>query len=154
MVSHLKNMDRVFYGLTEGDLRSMAWGFAEGNKVAHPFRNNQAGEGWCNGFLKRHPELVLRKPESTSLARASAFNRPQVERFFNLLRSLYLRYDLRPCDVWNVDEKGIQTSANRPPKVISQRGKKQVGVVSSAERGRTVTVLVCCSAARQYIPQR
>ena len=44
------------------------------------------------------------------------------------------------------------TSANRPPKVISQRGKKQVGVVSSGERGRTVTALCCCNAEGRFIP--
>lgn len=119
MVTHLKNMDRMFYGLTLADLRTMAHGFAEGNRIRHPFQGQQAGEGWCNGFLKRHSELTLRKPESTSLARVMGFNRPQVGRFYSLLRSQYLRHNLRACDIWNVDEKGLQTSANRPPKVIT-----------------------------------
>ena len=47
---------------------------------------------------------------------------------------------------------GIKTSANRPSKVISQRGKKQVGFVSSGERGRTVTALCCCNAEGRFIP--
>ena len=59
---------------------------------------------------------------------------------------------MRVSDIWNCDETGIQTSANRPPKVFSQKGKRQVGVISSAERGQTVTALCCCNAAGVFIP--
>ena len=46
---------------------------------------DKAGDGWVRGFLNRHPELTLRKPEPTSIARATGFNKPQVQRFFDLL---------------------------------------------------------------------
>ena len=76
----------------------------------------------------------------------------QVDRFFSLLRSLYIKHDLRPQDIYNCDETGIQTSGTRPPKVLSVKGKRQVGVVSSAERGKTVTALCCCSATGVFVP--
>ena len=53
--------------------------------------------------------------------------------------------------IYNMDETGIHTTTNRPPKVISVRGKKQVGVISSAERGQLTTVICCCIAAGSYV---
>ena len=75
-----------------------------------------------------------------------------MDRFFSLLRSLYIKHDLRAQDIYNCDETGIQTSGTRPPKVLSVKGKRQVGVVSSAERGKTVTALCCCSATGVFVP--
>ena len=47
---------------------------------------------------------------------------------------------------------GIKLSATRPPKVYSIKGKKQVGVASSAERGQLMTVVCCMSAAGTFVP--
>ena len=73
-----------------------------------------------------NPELSIRTPEPTSIARAAGFNRPQVQRFYSLLRSSYIKLQLRSDAIWNMDETGFHTSASRPPKVISVKGKKQV----------------------------
>ncbi|CAH2100535.1 unnamed protein product [Euphydryas editha] len=43
-----------------------------------------AGEDWYVGKV-RHCDITLRRPEPTSVAHARGFNRPQVERFFDLL---------------------------------------------------------------------
>ncbi|KAH9631406.1 hypothetical protein HF086_012194, partial [Spodoptera exigua] len=57
------------------------------NNKPNPFNaeKKEAGREWINGFLKRHPELSIRKPENTSAARASDFNKVAVEKFFNFL---------------------------------------------------------------------
>lgn len=41
---------------------------------------------WLTGVLKQHPTLPIRRPEPTSLPRASAFNRPTVSELFDLLK--------------------------------------------------------------------
>lgn len=51
-----------------------------------------------------------------------------------------------------MDETGISTTTNKPPKVFSITGKKQVGVISSAERGKLTTVICCCNASGSFIP--
>ena len=47
---------------------------------------------------------------------------------------------------------GITTVPNKPSKVLTLRGKKQVGASISTERGILVTVETCMSAAGNYIP--
>ena len=41
-----------------------------------------AGPDWLQGFLSRHPQLSIRKPQPTNIARAVGFNKEQVEHFF------------------------------------------------------------------------
>ena len=50
-----------------------------------------------------------------------------------------------------MDESGL-TSVQKPGKVTSVKGKKQVGGLLSGERGQTTTIVCCMSAAGQYLP--
>jgi hypothetical protein len=52
----------------------------------------------------------------------------------------------------NMDETGVRTSSTKPPKVLSVYGKKQVGFVSTLEKGTLKTVICCCSASGNFIP--
>ncbi|KAH9643830.1 hypothetical protein HF086_016730, partial [Spodoptera exigua] len=65
-------------------LRSAAYEYAEKHNIPHRFNKETkvAGKEWLRGFLQRHPDISLRQPTSTSIARAIGFNRPQVERFY------------------------------------------------------------------------
>ncbi|KAK0068382.1 jerky protein [Biomphalaria pfeifferi] len=53
--------------------------------------------------------------------------------------------------IWNMDETGIST-VQKPVKIIGSKGTRQVGSVTSAERGQTVRVLCAMNAAGTYIP--
>lgn len=48
-----------------------------------------------------------------------------------------------------MDKTGVKTSASRPFRVISVKGKRQVGVVATAEKGQLTTVI--CATGR-FIP--
>ena len=52
------------------------------------------------------------------------------------------RHNLRPNNIYNVDETGVTTVQGKPSKVIALKGHKQVGNVTSAERGQLVTVQI------------
>ena len=136
--------DMLFYGLTKQSLQQLAYEVAKLNNVPHPFTCEKAGRAWLDGFMKRHPQLTYRTPEPTALARCSAFNRTQVNRFYDNLWSVISQHNFlsRPNDIYNMDETGVKTSASKPPRVISVKGKKQVGVVATAERGQLTTVSV------------
>ena len=77
----------MFYGLTPVDARKLAFEIADINNVPTRFNDEKkiAGNAWLSGFLERHPELSIRIPEPTSLARASGFNKNQVKQYFSIL---------------------------------------------------------------------
>ncbi|GBN05007.1 hypothetical protein AVEN_264256-1 [Araneus ventricosus] len=71
-VQHLIHLEERLFGITLSDLRTLAFELAEKNNIPHVFNTEKrmAGKDWLYGFLKRHPRLVLRYPEKTSIARA------------------------------------------------------------------------------------
>lgn len=50
-----------------------------------------------------------------------------------------------------MDESGLST-VQRPPKIFASKGKKQVGALTSAERGQHVSIAVRANAAGNFIP--
>jgi len=61
------------------------------------------------------------------------------------------KYNFSPDRIYKCNETGKITVPNKPSKVISARGKKQVGSLSSAERGQLVTVEIRISTSGNFI---
>lgn len=154
LVGFIQDMEHRLFGLTPRDLRKLAYQLAERNQIYHNFNEatKMAGEDWLSAFLKRHDVLSLRKPEATSAARAMGFNKVSVNRFFELLVETIEKYQITADRLFNVDETGISTVAKSLNKIIATRGKKQVGSLSSAERGKMLTVEICMGADGSFMP--
>ena len=151
LVDHAVNLQQSLFGLTTTGIRKLAFDIAEQNNLKHPFHNEKAGRGWLFGFMNRHPELSLRMLEPTSLARAVGFNKPSVDKFFNLYKNILSKESYTAQQIYNMDETSL-TNVHKPGKVISKRGQRQVGKITSGEKGQTMTVICAVNAAGSYVP--
>ncbi|XP_026488620.2 uncharacterized protein LOC113395268 [Vanessa tameamea] len=154
LVTYLKDMDSVFFGLTRDEFKHLAFIYAKKN-LNYPKnwdKYEKAEDDWLSSFLSRHDQISLRTPEATSVARAKGFNRREIGRFYENLEALTVKHDIDASRLYNMDETGISTTTNKPPKVLSTKGKKQVGIIASAGRGQLTTVIGCCNAAGSFLP--
>ena len=53
-------------------------------------KNSEAGVDWFYGLMKSNPNLSIRMPEATSIARATAFNRYNVDMFFDQYKRIII----------------------------------------------------------------
>ncbi|XP_072171817.1 uncharacterized protein [Diadema setosum] len=156
LANYAMEVCRSFFGLYPEQIRHMAYEYAERNKIKHPFNpvTKLAGKDWFAGFLRRNAQLALRTPEATSFARAIGFNKTAVGRFFDNVNSVLSENNISPSRIYNVDETGLSTSPNiaKSDKVVAGKGQKQVGKLTSAEKGQTITAVGCISACGTYVP--
>jgi len=102
-------MESRLFGITNSELRCLAFQLAECNSLKQLFNKTKkmAGKKWLYGFREHHPNIVIRKPESTSYAHATGFNKPAVHKFFDLLGSLISKHHLDGSKIYNCDETGM-----------------------------------------------
>ena len=135
----LLTYSKMNYGITKSDFKKLVYEVALKNnkKIPSSWHTKQiAGDDWYYGFIKRHRNLSLRRPESCSLARVAAFTKHNVQMFYDKLKKLYQEYPSfsdgsRVC---NLDETSTSTVA-KPGNVLAEKGVKQVSQVSSAMGG-------------------
>ena len=150
---HIKALADMYFGLSMEKCRELAYEFAKQNGVPVPKSwndNRLAGKAWWLGF-KRRQNLSIRSPEATSLGRATAFNRQTVKEFYDNLALVMDTHHFTPDVIYNLDETGC-TTVQKPRDIVTERGRKQVGAATSAERGELVTVVYAVSASGNVIP--
>lgn len=153
LVQRLILLSNNFYGITPLQCRKIAYNLAESLKIKHTFDKDKkaAGSEWLRSFLKRNRCLSIRKPEATSINRIQGFCPEENDKFFDNLEKLMKQYNFPASRIWNQDETGI-TTVHSPNKILAPKGQKQVGSITSGERGKTTTVLCAMSAAGAYTP--
>lgn len=149
----LKTAD-MYYGLSTRDVRNLAFAFATKMETPMPkswLSNRMAGIDWLLAFMKRHPILSLRKPQPTSLGRATSFNRHNVQMFYDNLAKIMDELKVLPQNIWNFDESGI-TTVHKAGRIVARCGVKQVGDMTSGKRGVLVTIALAISASGASLP--
>jgi hypothetical protein len=128
-------MDDLGFGITKKNIKAIANMTAK--RLGHKgFRGNGS---WFKRFMKRNPELAIRKAQSFEQLRAFGLDRDQTERFFNIVRdrtqecleqSESKPEEMNPDFVLNIDESGINIDADSKM-ILSSKGKKRVHKVSN-----------------------
>lgn len=96
LAQHVLKLESRGFGLTPLELRQLAYEYANSNNIPNNFNEEMqmAGYDWLQGFIKRHKELLLRKPEALSMGRASGMNNLKCRRYFELLQETLNQNDL------------------------------------------------------------
>ncbi|KAJ7765094.1 hypothetical protein DFH07DRAFT_715130, partial [Mycena maculata] len=63
------------------------------------------GVNWAKGFKERHPDLKVKWTTGLEECRARSLTRPVVHEYFELLCETIERYDVKPKNIYNMDEK-------------------------------------------------
>nr|XP_042907942.1 MFS-type transporter clz9-like [Parasteatoda tepidariorum] len=138
LVEYRLQASKYHYGLTICDARALAYEYALANEKNIPLNwqnEKKARKEWYIGFKRRHSSMFsLRKPEPTSLSRATSFRKDNVR-----------------SEIFNLDESGL-TTVHVPPRVIAGKGVKQVGQMTSGERGKLVTIISVVNAIGNSVP--
>ncbi|XP_046574537.1 uncharacterized protein LOC124282571 [Haliotis rubra] len=144
LVSHIDAMANFGYGYTRAEVTTLATDLAiHLGKKSHD--DKPLSLQWFYSFMKRWPDLRVKKPRSLELQRAKATSEETVTRYFDELGHIMNKYNLKnsPHCIYNVDEKGLVEN-HSPPSVISSSQSTPVAVVSP--RSSTTTVIGCGSA--------
>lgn len=123
------------------------------SKKETPFINGRPGRHWCEGFLRRHPELSKRMSENVSALRASV-TRKYIHEWFDeiekYLDSEGLR-DIPGSRVFNTDETGLLLNP-KGGHVLAKKGSRNVYNLVDNNEKEQMTALVTGNAVGQLAP--
>ncbi|XP_055308969.1 uncharacterized protein LOC129572878 [Sitodiplosis mosellana] len=145
----------IHYGLSIVELKTLAYQYAKKIGIEYPAEwdtNGHAGKHWYYLFMKRHPNLSLRKPQQVSANRSKAFNKENVDGFYKNLSDVLAANEYEPHRIWNMDECGMPTVPTKAVKQIAEKGQKQVATTTSAERGTNVSLALAANAYGNTVP--
>lgn len=103
------------------------------------------GIGWVYRFLPRHPDLKSRITVGLESCRAQALNRTTTSEFFEMLQNTITQYDIKPENLYNMDEKGVQMGLGARARVLVDRNQKTVYMKTDGNR-ELVTLVECVCA--------
>src|SRR5688572_27487890 len=69
-----------------------------------------------------------------------------------MYESLIDKNHFTPNNIYNIDETGMTTVQGTGAKILALKGRRQVGCLTSAERGQLVTVVACMNVTGLFVP--
>ena len=151
IVNHLLVMADLGYGYSETQAMSLIRYLAskKGSKASAGFK---ASHGFMAYLFIKFPELTKRRALALDYQRAESLTVDTVSRFFSTLESAYKLCkdlsgnDIRPQDIWAMDEVGFALSDAGGYKIIARRGVKRVNLITPVDRSH-ITVAFSTNAS-------
>lgn len=125
--------------------RAIPWTREIVREKAELISGKKVGVNWIYAFLKRHPDLSRRWTVGLESCRARALNRATVATFFDLLAELIQKYSIKPNNIYNMDEKGIQMGIGAQSRVLVDQNQKSIYMKVDGNQ-ELVTLLECVCA--------
>lgn len=145
---------RMGWPVDEDELRGLVRDYVISKGLKTPFKDNTPGHDWYLGFMKRHQNLSLKKPEHLQKIRKDARDPFVVYDFYGKLKDLitnkYLDGPEKACFVFNADESGFNSDPSRV-RAIGEKGKS-LSRVSGGSGRESTTVLACVAADGSHLP--
>lgn len=115
----------------------------------NPFKDDQPGKKWYNGFLARHPEVSKRVPQSLTTCRAIV-SEENIRSWFSKIRQYFVENNLMellrdPKRIFNCDESGFYLSPQEK-QVLVRKGSKKVYSRTANDEKECLTVLISIAA--------
>ena len=120
------DMEERLFGITNINLRRLAYQLAEHNALKQNFNKTKHMAGKKLLYVFRKPHLKISARKATSFARDTGFNKPVVKRFFNLLGSVIEKHYLHGSKIYNCDETRVKTVQQQYAKVLEKSCKHQL----------------------------
>ena len=146
-------MAEIGYGRTKEELKDTVKKILDRDgRYVPEFKDNRPGKDWYYLFLRRHPELTERKPESLQISRAMACSEEKVLKWFNDFEAFIRENGIKsPSQIANVDETGCPFQAGSSGKIIVEKGISNAYQISSPSKEQ-ITTLVCGFANGTVLP--
>lgn len=148
LVDHVKDLSNRRMPLMKSEFLKLAYNLAEIMKIPYRFNKGSAGKHFYYDFMKIYSDILLRTPEPTSMI---GFNKPQVDLFYDNVERLLTQHKFTPSRIYNCVETSV-SCMHKHLKVLAPKAIRQVGKLTSAERGKNITFLSCMSTNDDYIP--
>ena len=103
------------------------------------------GGSWPKRFLKRHPDLRMKKTVGLEKARAKGLNQTVVHEFFNMLADVINEYSILPENLYNMDEKGIQLGIGARITAMIDRSQKMAYSIEDGNRELVTIIEAICA---------
>lgn len=109
------------------------------------------GKEWVPRFIQRHPELASVRLRSIDATRMKAASPERLQRWFDDLEKVLMEFNIKPENIYNMDESGFAIGEKEPGRVIINANIRQK---FQAKPGRQewVTVVECVCADGSHVP--
>ena len=142
-------MNKIGYGRTRDQLTIIVKTILDQDGRSNPFKDNRPGKFWIKGFMKRHPNLTVRKSQTLGVNRALSCTPLVLDKWFREFKAFLKEHNILdfPSRIYNCDESGFPLSA----RVGKPVGCRSVNKVTSGNK-QQITTLACYNAAGDIVP--